>query len=239
METNIQHGRQSPMTLIEVGLKNGKLDADTMQKLMDMQFQWDERESKRAFYKALNVFQSNVPSIKKNKQAKFATKSGGAMSYNYSTLDDILEAIRPALKMSGISISFDEEFLEGDKVKVYSRATLDGIHSIETYLIGDRDDTGQKNKLQQLGSTIEYLRRYGITSILGLSTGNADDDGKSGGGSVEDELKKSYMKLYEQIEPENKAYHPDNWNKKNPTVQDWRKAIGEIQKIIQKQKKQK
>lgn len=234
METK-QMTTQTPMTLIELGIKNGKLDIETLDKLMEMQFKYEERQSKKEFYRALNIFQASVKRIEKKSSASFETRSGGAMTYSYANLDDIMEAIKPALKESGLTISYHEEF-EGDKIKVFSKVTLDGIFSIETHLIGKPDNTGLKNELQQLGSTIEYLRRYGMTSLLGLSTGNKDDDGKSGGRPVEDQLRDNYMKL---LDPQLKKdptkwekYDPKNWKKKNPTAKDYRVALAELNKAI-------
>ena len=51
-------------------------------------------------------------------------------------------------------------------------------HSEENTLSAGRDDSGKKNSIQSIGSTITYLQRYTLKSALGLAA-SADDDGRS------------------------------------------------------------
>ena len=54
---------------------------------------------------------------------------------------------------------------------------------------GPSDDSGSKNKLQAIGSTVSYLQRYSLMSILGLAAKGVDDDGNSGVGKDSDSNK--------------------------------------------------
>jgi hypothetical protein len=45
---------------------------------------------------------------------------------------------------------------------------------------GKPDTSGGKSSIQADGSTTSYLMRYTLKKVLGLSTGNDDNDGKDG-----------------------------------------------------------
>jgi hypothetical protein len=53
-------------------------------------------------------------------------------------------------------------------------------YSEENSLSAGRDDTGNKNSLQAMGSAITYLQRYALKASLGLAAG-IDDDGRTAG----------------------------------------------------------
>ena len=41
------------------------------------------------------------------------------------------------------------------------------------------DDSGGKNAIQSIGSTVSYLQRYTILALAGLATREMDDDGST------------------------------------------------------------
>ena len=47
------------------------------------------------------------------------------------------------------------------------------------------DDSGKKNKIQAIASTVSYLERYTLYAILGLASAEMDDDGNLAGAKVE------------------------------------------------------
>ena len=52
-------------------------------------------------------------------------------------------------------------------------------HQECTSLSAFPDESGGKNSIQAIGSTVSYLERYTLLSITGLSTQDQDDDGLS------------------------------------------------------------
>ena len=54
-------------------------------------------------------------------------------------------------------------------------------HSEAVSIAGPLDDSGQKNGIQQIGSTITYLERYTLMAIMGLAAHDQDDDGIASG----------------------------------------------------------
>jgi ERF superfamily len=116
---------------------------------------------------ALSKAQSKYKPLNKSKEAKIKTRTGGEYSYFYADLADLLEATRGALMENELAIS---QPIKGDILHTYL------IHSsgefIDSYMPLPK---GLSN--QELGSALTYLRRYSLSSILGIA-GEEDDDGQ-------------------------------------------------------------
>jgi hypothetical protein len=54
-------------------------------------------------------------------------------------------------------------------------------HSESTSLTAPPDNSGSKNTIQAIGSTVSYLERYTILALTGLATFDMDNDGNAGG----------------------------------------------------------
>ena len=124
-------------------------------------------------YKALADFQQEVPVIHKE------TKGYG---YSYADLPTIFEVINPLLKKNGLGFT---QLVNGYSIKtiLFHIESGDTIES-ETNIPQGVDLKGM-NDFQVLGSAITYIRRYALSSILGLVT---DKDTDAGG--VQNKTKK-------------------------------------------------
>lgn len=123
-------------------------------------------EKKENLFTALAKFQQECPAIHKG------TKGYG---YTYADLAQIFEVINPLLKKHGLGFT---QPIRGNSI----HTTIFHIKTGET-LEGSIDipEGGQlkgMNEFQTMGSAITYLRRYSISSILGLVT---DVDNDAGG----------------------------------------------------------
>ena len=52
-------------------------------------------------------------------------------------------------------------------------------HAESTKLSAAPDNSGSKNSIQAIGSTISYLERYTLLALTGLATHDMDDDGNA------------------------------------------------------------
>jgi hypothetical protein len=126
-------------------------------------------------FKALAEFQQEVPVIHK------ATQGYG---YTYADLPKIFEVINPLLKKHGLGFT---QLINGTQIAT----CLFHVESAES--IESKIDIPQgvilkgMNEFQVLGSAITYLRRYALSSMLGLVT---DKDTDAGGEQVKPEPKK-------------------------------------------------
>lgn len=127
-------------------------------------------------FKSLAQFQQEVPVIHK------ATQGYG---YTYADLPKILEVINPLLKKHGLGFT---QLINGTQIAT----CLFHIESAES--IESKIDIPQgvvlkgMNEFQVLGSAITYLRRYALSSMLGLVT---DKDTDASGEQVKNEPKKA------------------------------------------------
>ena len=120
-------------------------------------------------YKALANFQQEVPTIHK------ATQGFG---YTYADLTAIYKVINPLMKKNGLGFT---QLLQDNKMVTI----VFHIESGET--IESKTDIPMNvqlkgmNDFQVMGSAITYLRRYSLSSVLGLVT---DKDTDAGGEQV-------------------------------------------------------
>ena len=177
----------APMNLIEQAIAK---DADVvkLEKLMDLQERWETKESRKSFYFALSNFQSQIPVITKRGQASFAHNNGTGMTeYSYAKLEDITEAIKPFLVKNGLSYRYEQK-VDQQAITVICIVThLDG-HEERTEMIAFPDQSGKKNPIQQLASTVSYLRRYTLTGALGITVSDEDNDAGDFQGQAEKQV---------------------------------------------------
>ena len=128
---------------------------------------------------ALVKFQGSVSPVTMNREAKiFYQRDGKWMdkSYRYADLGAIFEAIRKPLSDAGLAIS---QFPSVEQNEVVVQTIL--FHTSGQFLKESIRMRPVDTKIQSIGSTITYGKRYSLSAILGIST-EEDDDGGAGNG---------------------------------------------------------
>lgn len=156
---------------------SGQLDTQKLSELLAIQKDYEANEARKAFHLALAEFKSHSLTIYKDKHVKY-TSQKGVTEYNHATLGAALGEINPILGKCGLSLTWDTK--QGDTGDITVTAILSHAmgHSITTSLQAAPDDSGGKNKIQAVGSSVEYLKRYTGFSLLGISSRDMDDDGR-------------------------------------------------------------
>jgi len=210
-----------PMRLIEMAISNNA-DIEKLEKLMALQERWDKEQARKAYFSALSSMQAEMPIIRKLKLASFASKSGGNVSYNFASLDDICEQIKPLLQKFGFSYRFEQK-LDGSSIHITCVVTHSGGHFESCSMSGGADTSGNKNALQQSASTVTYLRRYTLTGAFGIATADQDIDGRI---SYNDGMNNPAEQ--EMISIESEAWLTDHYNAldddKKPKMLAWLKV---------------
>lgn len=152
------------------------VDIDKLERLMDMEARWRESQARIAFERALAEFKADPPQIRKNKHVEFQTNKGKTY-YDHATLDHIVDVVAPALSKHGFSHRWSVD--QGDaQVRVTCiLAHRDGHHESVT-MTAAPDQSGMKNSIQQIGSTVSYLQRYTLLAAIGLAPEGADNDAR-------------------------------------------------------------
>ena len=126
---------------------------------------------------ALCAAQSQMKNPKKDKTAKVRTRTGGEYTYSYTTLDDVLDVVRPALNENGLFLSQRSESA-GDGMLLRTCVMYgDTVHELDvTPYQYDTDP-------QEFGKRETYARRYSILKAFALA-GVEDTDGDTGAGGM-------------------------------------------------------
>lgn len=206
----------TPVELLRIAVSRDA-NIDQLTKLMDLQERWERREAKRAYDAAMKAFKAASPRISKNSRVNFTTAKG-TTDYRHATLDHVCNAVIGLLSKHGISHRWKVS-QAGEWITVTCLLTHELGHSEETSLMGCPDNTGNKNSIQAVGSTVTYLQRYTLLAATGLATSDSDDDGRGTGAgeglsderieqlgsaiansATLDELKATYFTAYREAE---------------------------------------
>lgn len=164
----------TPMEMLDRALSTNA-SAETLEKLMALQERWEANQARKAFEEAMSAAKAKLPAIVKNKKVDF-TSTKGRTNYQYEDLASIMNQIGPILSEFGLSIRYRTTAEPNQPITVTCIVSHRMGHSEENTLMAGRDDSGNKNSIQQIGSTVTYLQRYTLKAALGLAAG-ADDDG--------------------------------------------------------------
>lgn len=151
-------------------------DFDKISKLMDLQERWEKNEARKAYNIALTSFKSNPPKITKNKHVNYKSKVGFT-NYKHASLDHVCDVVGAALGKVGLAFRWDTK-QENNLITVTCVLTHELGHSESTSLFAAPDNTGNKNSIQAVGSTVSYLQRYTLLALTGLAAEDQDNDGR-------------------------------------------------------------
>lgn len=167
----------TPADLIRYAMESGA-DLDRLERLMQMQIDWEKREAEKAFHDAMAIAKITAPDLTKQQVASFPSK-GGNTSYDYSSIGDINPPIVKWLAENGFNSSWEPD-QNGSTLGITCVLTHKKGFSKRYRLEASHDNTGSKNSIQAMGSTQTYLERYTLLGVTGLSIKDGrDDDGKS------------------------------------------------------------
>ncbi len=153
---------------------------------MVLQERWEANEARKAFVLAMTEFKAEPLEIFKRKQVGYTTKEGDFVGYKHAELSDVTDVVVPAMARHGLSHRWDVR-QDAGRVTVSCTVTHRMGHSESVTMDAAPDDSGKKNKIQQIASAVQYLSRYTILAVTGMSTKSEhDDDGAgTGDGSAE------------------------------------------------------
>lgn len=171
--TLVEPADLTPLQMVSMAVAKG-VDTEQLKELMQLQREWKADNAREAFVLAMNAFRSETLNIVKNKAVSF-----GTTSYKHATLAAIVEIAAPALSKHGLSHRWETKQEQG-AITVTCIITHQFGHSESATLTAAPDQSGGKNSIQAIGSTVSYLQRYTFTAITGLAAKDQDNDGRTG-----------------------------------------------------------
>jgi hypothetical protein len=163
----------TPMAMLDRAVSSGA-GIEMIEKLMGLQERWETNQARKSFDAAIAAAKAEIPVIAKN--------ATGHNSKKYANFAAIAGTIDPIISKHGLSYRF--RTTQGERISVTCILSHRDGHSEETTLSGPADNSGNKNAIQSIGSTLTYLQRYSLVQMLGLAASEDDDAHMAGSGEA-------------------------------------------------------
>jgi len=193
-------GEINALYLIDRAIENN-IDIEKFEKLISLAQMLEKEKAKRDFYESFSKFQSSIPTIFKNSEVNMGY---GKPKYNYATLSDIITAIQKPLGEANLSFRW-EISNNNDIIEVTCILSHAGGYELQTSIQAGKDATPGKSNVQAIASTITYLKRYTLVSLLGIGTADPDDDAQATVNVDKKQDIEGKDKIIEQIKAELKS----------------------------------
>lgn len=168
----------TPMDLIQRASEHGA-SIEQMQQLFELKLRVEADEAKKAFNEAFTAFKSEDIRIVRDKEnTQYSKPDKKAM---YTSLENMVSTVTPFLSKHGLSARWD--ISQTGVIVVACILTHILGHSNTVSISAAPDKSGAKNDLQQIKSTLTYLKVGTYEAVCGLASAfaNCDDDGNSSG----------------------------------------------------------
>jgi hypothetical protein len=179
----------TPVVLIAKALDRG-MSLDQLGMLFDLQKRMDAEVRMQAYNDDFAAFKAEAVEIIKRKRVHFESRKEGGHTtdYKHAELADVVEAVGPALSRHGFSWSWsiDQKEVQG-QIKVTCTLKHRRGHSESVWMYGPPDNSGNKNPVQAITSTVTMLERQTLKAVTGVSEKGDDNDGRGAPGQPQDQ----------------------------------------------------
>ncbi len=166
------------LSILNRVITDPNLPMERVNQAFDFYERMEKRNAKIAFDLAMANAKAEIPTISKNRTVDFTTAKGRT-HYTHEDLGEIARTVDPILSKYGLSYRWRTSAEPNEPVRVTCIVSHREGHCEENSLPAPRDDSGSKNNIQAIGSTVTYLQRYTLKAALGLAVSH-DDDGQGG-----------------------------------------------------------
>lgn len=164
-------------------------DMAKLEKMIDLQERILNKNAQMAFAADFSAMQVDMPEILQTGEIKH----NGKLISKYAKFEDINTAIRPIISKYGFGVSFRVN-QDGGPIKVKGILSHKGGHEVDTDITLPADNSGSKNNVQAIASSISYAKRHIIKALLNIAERGEDDDGNKAGEKGVNDFQKEAMK---------------------------------------------
>jgi hypothetical protein len=191
----------TPMDMVGRAVASGA-SIEVVEKLMALHERWEANQARKAFDEAMSAAKAEIPVIFKSRDVDF-TSAKGRTHYRYEDLAEIARTVNPILGRHGLSYRFRTTSTANEPVTVTCIVSHRLGYSEENTLCAGRDESGNKNSIQAVGSTLTYLQRMTLKAALGLAA-SSDDDGRGSnsdetGELISEEQRNNLLALIDEV----------------------------------------
>lgn len=156
----------TPSRLLQVAVEQGQ-DLEKLEKLMELERSWKADVAREAFYQALTDFKKEELRVTKDKEnVQYGSR--------YTSIGNLVNTVNTVMAPFGLSARWEIDQEKGIKVTCILSHTLG--HSESVAMSGPPDESGKKNQLQQIKSTITYLESSTFQAVTGVVSQDGFDD---------------------------------------------------------------
>lgn len=149
-------------------------DVEKLERLIALQERSQAAQRKERFFDALAAAQSEMPQLDQNGCIDYGSGKG---KINYARIEDIDAQIRPIYSRAGFSVSWNSSpVMDGKMVRVEGTFSCAG-HNETREMTGPVDNSGGKQPIQAVASTVAYLKRHILKMFFNLIERGKDFDG--------------------------------------------------------------
>lgn len=179
----------SIINVIASAAENPEVDVLKLEKLLDMQERVMNKNAEMAFNSAMAELQPQLPTIHKSKKGH---------NSSYAPYEEIDKKIRPLYTKHGFALSFNSKKQDAMVTYFGTVSHKDG-HSKTSEIELPADNSGSKNAIQAVGSTVSYAKRYLVGMLFNIVTTDEDDDAQGANGYITPEQKQELINLQQQV----------------------------------------
>lgn len=150
-------------------IKSGA-DFQSVREMVALSKELAAEKARNAFNEAVAAAKAEIPVVSKNAK--------GHNGKTYANFAAYAAVVDPVIAKHGLRYRFRTD--QTDRITVTCVLSHKGGHSEENSLAGPADNSGSKNAIQAIGSTLTYLQRYTLIQALGLAAADDDDGQKHG-----------------------------------------------------------
>lgn len=161
------------LSMLQLAMTDSNVDLEKMDKIMQMAERHESKLAEKSFHSAMAILQGEIPTIAKD---GIIPDKAGKVRSKFSKYETIMAAIGPVLAKHGFAVSFRPKVADGKLIVDCVVSHKDG-HTQETSLELPHDNSGQKNSVQAIGSSMSYAKRYTLCLMFNIPTGGEDNDG--------------------------------------------------------------
>jgi len=173
---------------------------ETMERFLAMRKELKAEFAKEQYDRAMSMFQSECPIIKRVKEGS-KTKAG-VLAFKYAPLEVIISEIQPLLQKNELSYNFKPMKNEAGKITdVRCYAThISGYSDYSEMPVSEGGGTSLMSGSQISAANITFAKRYAFCNIFGIVTEDEDDENKLDktpaiGEASQDEKEKAFTEL--------------------------------------------
>ncbi len=181
----------TPMQLLQVAVQSGK-DLDYVKELMTMEREWKADRAKEAFNVAITEFKAgDIQLVKDKKNDQYGS--------GYTSIGNLVNTVNAAMAPFELDASWDIDQSDGIAVTCVLLHRLG--HNRSVTMKGAPDESGKKNPLQQIKSTITYLKIATYEAVTGVVALDSDlnDDGNGAGASTDQTISEEQVEKIKQL----------------------------------------